>query len=322
MLLRTNHSHTYGITLQVQHVLYVLFTLIGPLPSVAPHELDRSSFNSVKPTSMSGLLDSRWAPRANGLTANASPKRPKYLTRSQSNYAISTAATTPSGSFLSPSEELSRFMKIVARLRWKLPFLAEGYRLATQPVENEVSAADVAHAEIMFKIDFHEYYALLERAIVHLLAVFNITVSSSFKPSHVAQLQASGNGRIGIHRYHANVLEALEEETSPLTPVLGSGLVLEQLKRAKELRNRWKTADMTKEEKERDSFGVKREVMPLASYDFEKILTEIFGGLEDGFIRAREHVDKCKRPNESAMEIMDSEADWEFMVDAMDWEAV
>jgi hypothetical protein len=31
---------------------------------------------------------------------------------------------------LPPAEELSRFMKIVARLRWKLPFLAEGYRLA------------------------------------------------------------------------------------------------------------------------------------------------------------------------------------------------
>ena len=59
-------------------------------------------------------------------------------------------------------------MKIVSRLRWKLPFLAEAYRLATlSPDVTEVS--EIAHAEIMFKIDFHEYYALLERAIVHLI---------------------------------------------------------------------------------------------------------------------------------------------------------
>jgi hypothetical protein len=33
-------------------------------------------------------------------------------------------------------------------LRWKLPFLAEGYRLATLEISDVVSAEDVAHAEI------------------------------------------------------------------------------------------------------------------------------------------------------------------------------
>jgi hypothetical protein len=40
--------------------------------------------------------------------------------------------------------------------------------IATLEISDVVSAEDVAHAEIMFKIDFHEYYALLERGILQL----------------------------------------------------------------------------------------------------------------------------------------------------------
>lgn len=215
-------------------------------------------------------------------------------------------------------------MKIVARLRWKLPFLAEGYRLATLEAINGISPDDIAHAEIMFKIDFHEYYALLERAIVHLLAVFNISVSSRGNKQTPFQGNGNGNGfygSAGTHRYHANVLQALEEETTPLTPILGSGRVHGYLRKAKELRNRWKTADMTKDERERDPFERNREVLPLASYDFEEIFSGIFAGLEESYVRANEHVEKCRRPGDEHAE-MDSEADWGFMVDAMDWEAV
>lgn len=217
-------------------------------------------------------------------------------------------------------------MKIVARLRWKLPFLAEGYRLATLSAEeNGVSAADVAHAEIMFKIDFHEYYALLERAIVHLLGVFNIAVSSAYRGAP----RENGGGDngfsargVGIHRYHANVLQALEEETTPLTPVLGSGRVHFLLRKAKELRNRWKTADMTQDEREKDPYE-RKEVLPLASFDFDEIFMGIFAGLEEGYVRAKDHVDMCRKPGEVEEDVvMDSEADWRFMVEGMDWEAV
>jgi hypothetical protein len=211
-------------------------------------------------------------------------------------------------------------MKIVARLRWKLPFLAEGYRLATLEIGDRVSD-DVAHAEIMFKIDFHEYYALLERAIVHLLAVFNIAVASSRGLVNGAT-NGNGNGRsVGIHRYHANVLEALREQTTPLSPVLGSGPVYLQLQKAKELRNRWKTADLTTEERERQ--GERNDTVKLADFDFEGILSGIFGGLEEAYIRAKDHVDKCVRPDDLPdQKNKNSEADWGFMVDAMDWEAV
>ncbi|KAJ5274094.1 hypothetical protein N7478_009219 [Penicillium angulare] len=300
---------------------------------------------------MSDLLSSRWAPSAS--ESASYPSRSRSLRRPRSENRIrSTATPSPtnnkneykytntntktntygnqrggpgSGTPLAPAEELSRFMKIVARLRWKLPFLAEGYRRATLTVDGVItSAEEVAHSEIMFKIDFHEYYALLERAIVHLLAVFNISVSSvggrSGSGSGSGVQVGGGSGSAGVHRFHANVLQALQEESTPLAPVLGTGHVHELLKKAKELRNRWKAADMTDEERERDPFEMGRRVLPLASFDFDEILTGVFNGLEKAYIRAQAHVDLCKKPGEE--EKTDAESDWGFMVDAMDWEAV
>ncbi|KAL4925255.1 uncharacterized protein BDV17DRAFT_187968 [Aspergillus undulatus] len=233
---------------------------------------------------MSSLSKSRWAP-----SSNANPR------------------PADRGNLLSPSEELSRFMKIVARLRWKLPFLAEGYRVAT----SRDPAVDNAQAEIMFKLDFHEYYALLERALVHLLGVFGVTVSA-----------ARNQGWTGSHRYHANVLETLESKTSPLRSVLGSGERLTQLKQAKELRNRWKTADLSQEERAREDFRSAARGdsgMPLHSYDLDAMIPVIFDGLEDGYRLAEaytaEHDTLRNRQGASSM-------DWDFIVDAMDWEAV
>ncbi|CAI7594425.1 unnamed protein product [Penicillium manginii] len=275
---------------------------------------------------MGDLLSSHWAPGGNNTRSNPTLRRPC------SENPIRNTTTFPSPRKPSPNpsprpnprqqptqlpahEELSRFMKIVSRLRWKLPFLAEAYRLATIPAEHNTSTspADIAHAQIMFKIDFHEYYALLERAIVHLLAIFNVSVSSR-RPATTSDGFgfANGNGTgAATHRYHANVLQALEEETTPLTPVLGTGKPLALLRQAKQLRNRWKTADMTAEEQGRDPQSdrdrSRDEILPLSSYNFEEIIMGIFAGLEEG-------------PEEVDGE--ESEADWEFMVDAMDWEAV
>ena len=47
----------------------------------------------------------------------------------------------------------------------------------------------------------------------------------------------------------------------------------------------------------------------------------IFAGLEESYVRARDHVDMCKKPGD-VEGTADSEADWRFMVDAMDWESV
>lgn len=238
---------------------------------------------------MSSLLQSRWAPNPRN-----EGSRP------------------PPGERASAPDELARFMKIVARLKWKLPFLATGYRLATQ----QLASGATDHAQIMFKLDFHEYYALLERAIVHLLGVFGVEVSAAPKT-----LTWSAS-----HRYHANVLDALEEESCPLRPVLGTGLRYRQLKKAKELRNRWKTADLSRDERAVDgiwSLGREEVVMrPLESYDLETILADIFDGLEDAYRLAEERVAQ-KGALDSVQSVAGaSHVDWGFIVDAMDWEAV
>ncbi|KAF7595558.1 hypothetical protein BBP40_005593 [Aspergillus hancockii] len=252
---------------------------------------------------MSSLLQSRWAPRPDETERQQPPS-----SRSRS--------TVPATS----SQELARFMKIVARLKWKLPFLAQGYRLSTLPADNGV---DVAHAEIMFKIDFFEYYALLERAIVHLLGIFNVTITGAISASHLDQRRGRNGSPSATHRYHANVLETLENPTCPLHSVLGSGDVHEQLRKAKELRNRWKTADMSKEEEATNPSRRSRKEapVPLESYDFEQMLNEIFAGLDDGCALAREHIARTET-GDGQGKPSNSEADWDFIVDAMDWEAV
>jgi hypothetical protein len=246
---------------------------------------------------MTSLQKSRWAPASN-----------------ENNNSPSSSSSRPSALF-SPTAELSRFIKIVARLKWKLPFLAEGYRLATLPPDTGI---DVAQAEIMFKLDFHEYYALLERALVHLLGVFGIAVSGVPKNA--------GWAGPASHRYHANVLDALDAKSSPLRSVLGSGERFTQLKRAKELRNRWKTADLSQEEKEREEAGFysvrAQKVMPLESYDLEKILTVIFEGLEDAYRLAETYAAEHDTVSNGRGEAGGTDMDWDFIVDAMDWEAV
>ncbi|KAL4972626.1 hypothetical protein BDW66DRAFT_169416 [Aspergillus desertorum] len=254
---------------------------------------------------MSSLSQSRWAP-ASASDANRKPP--------------------DRGSLLSSSEELARFLKIVARLKWKLPFLDEGYRRATATAtataivtaqDPAIDVQEIVQAEVMFKLDFHEYYALLERALVHLLGVFGVTVSA--KSNHT--------GWAASHRYHANVLDALQARDSPLRSVLGSGETFTQLKRAKELRNRWKTADLSPEEKAREDFYSAmrgEEAKPLDSYDLRTILTTVFEGLDQGYRLAEAYVaqhdtsQNGQGPNGHGQ----ASNDWDFIVDAMDWESV
>ncbi|KAL4901995.1 hypothetical protein BDW74DRAFT_66564 [Aspergillus multicolor] len=243
---------------------------------------------------MSSLSQSRWAPASAGDQKNSDRN---------------------SNAPFSPSEELSRFRKIAARLRWKLPFLDAGYQRATATATPDdpmgMDADEIAQAEIMFKLDFHEYYALLERALVHLLAVFGVTVSARNNTPWSTS-----------HRYHANVLDALQVKSSPLHTVLGSGNTFDQLKRAKELRNRWKTADLSADEKLRDDFYSATRVekpKPLASYDLAEILKAVLGGIELGYELAEAHVAKHDPSRNGHDRVED---DWAFIVDAMDWEAV
>lgn len=198
----------------------------------------------------------------------------------------------------------------------------------------------------MFKLDFYEYYMLLERALVHLLGVFGITVSSG--RSHT---NGNGSGRThenangaarSTHQYHHNVLAALDSKQNPLHPVLGVGEVRQHLLRAKELRNRWKYVDdpaepgaarangaSTRGEGDLDRITGRA---PLESYDLDSMFASIFDGFDQGYAIAEAWIDDLAHranmvpdPDMSAAQVRrlaEEEAEFDFIVDAMDWEAV
>jgi hypothetical protein len=308
---------------------------------------------------MPGLQDSRWAFRSYRygapLTSELTIAPPNTLNiHANANPAI---ASQPLGQTASPAEELSRYTKLVRRLKWKLPYLAEGYRLATLPAPpaSELFAEGArkakVEAELMFKLDFFEYYMLLERALVHLLGVFGVVVSREFGAAQLERdrIALAPNGKTNgwpsrsrdpspnfSHRYHANVLDALDNASNPLYAVLGAGAqsdVRRQLGRAKDLRNRWKNADDAASAGQGQARG-QQPPMALESYDLEHILAAIFAGFDEAFVVAEAWVAEigAREPSEAAeggqtaempgSNVATEEEQWEFMVDAMDWEAV
>jgi hypothetical protein len=340
---------------------------------------------------MSGLAASRWAHRV--YRQDHLYSRPRYttippITTTTANplHLPPSMAPQPLGATSHPQDELGKYSKLVRRLKWKLPYLAEGYRLATilVPPADELFAEGQREsrkeAELMFKLDFFEYYMLLERALVHLLGVFGVVVSREFAAGVNGGMEkgvvgmdkglgidgngySNGNGNgMYTHRYHANVLDALDNPANPLYTILGMGApgdVRRQLARAKDLRNRWKNADFSSSSSSTSypqKDGVDREkVAPMAleSYDLEHILESIFAGFDAAFVVAAAWIEELGR-REAEMEqrmgdmgggampvgngvgngygVGDSgantaverteEEQWEFMVDAMDWEAV
>ncbi|KAK4127998.1 hypothetical protein N657DRAFT_564589 [Parathielavia appendiculata] len=326
---------------------------------------------------MAGLANSRHAPSWHRPTRNSTPSLlspnltvPPAPVGHVDNGHIPHppyADDTPQRPPASAPHELARYKKIIRRLQWKLPFLAQGYRLAVDRVGADLAV--VYEAELMFKLDFFEYYMLIERALVHLLGVFGVeiprgyTTTTTTRPhadTHVknknakglaGSVWADGNGQ-RTHRYHANVLAALDQEENPLHGVLGTGEVRVQLGRAKDLRNRWKTAgdehdhhhnhhhharegSPTKRHEgampERE-WRTRKVAAPLDSYRLEHMLEVIFRGFDEALSIAEAYVkvgplEWGAEPDADMLEVdwaaaEDDEDQWDFMVEAMDWEAV
>ncbi|KAK0720331.1 hypothetical protein B0H67DRAFT_599844 [Lasiosphaeris hirsuta] len=293
---------------------------------------------------MPGLANSRHAPRNNLPRSNTprnntstpapAPAPPLTITSAPTGNGISRSTSrgpSPHPSSFA-SHELSRYTKIVRRLKWKLPFLGTGYHQAVSRVNQ--GPERVAEAELMFKLDFFEYYMLIERALVHLLGVYGIEIQrGARRPMNAGGVTSSlwsdgrtndgsGGTAAGGHRYHANVLEALDNRDNPLHATLGTGEVRRQLGRAKDLRNRWKTAA---DDLEGGSGGGQngKFAAPLETYDFERILTDIFDGFDAAYLVAEQFVlGDAGDVNMDPEGTMTEEEQWEFMVDAMDWEAV
>ncbi|CAJ2510459.1 Uu.00g132680.m01.CDS01 [Anthostomella pinea] len=290
-----------------------------------------------------GLSSSRWA-SSSIIPPQSWPRPPPPFAASAPRPAPN-APNMPCNDGPSPEQELSRFLKIVARLNWKLPFLKYGYHTATD--REGKTQQDIEAQEIHFKIDFYEYYMLIERALVHLMGIYGISIYAQ----HGFHVNGNGNGNgnglgsanangyghpnggpnenlkapmphesIGQHRYHANVLTALDDPNNPLHETLGNPTVRKQLSRAKDLRNRWKYADNDLEP---------RRFMPapLEAYNLEQILEIIFAAFDQAFFVAEEYVRQRGLGMDeggpvSAYDWMTDSEDWDFMVDAMDWQAV
>ncbi|KAI0977114.1 hypothetical protein F4678DRAFT_411876 [Xylaria arbuscula] len=267
-----------------------------------------------------GLSASRWAssvtswPRPRPPTGTGQPN--PLLTQHPANTSF-THGELPS----SPEQQLSRFLKIVSRLKWKIPFLEAGYGIAVDRVGKPQQ--DIDANEIHFKLDFHEFYMLIERALVHLMGVYDIVIYAQADPNGNGYGYGVGNAsqnnhdafrdRSQPHRYHENVLLALDDPSNPLHKTLGHPGVRKQLARAKELRNRWKNAD----EADPGRFMP----APLEAYNLKEILQTILLALDQAyfvteqFVRQRNPGVGQNQPVSTADWTTDSD-DWEFMVDA------
>ncbi|CCF32024.1 hypothetical protein CH063_04484 [Colletotrichum higginsianum] len=307
----------------------------------AQHAGGSSSVSAYRPRTYqppSSSVITPAAPQPPSTTKNSGDFRP--ATNASMKTPANSSVTNSSGTAIAPREgpsaqqEFKRYIQIVRRLKWKLPYLSHGYHHAIARPGDPlyVGETDAEEAELMFKLDFYEYYMLLERALVHLMGVFGITVSRDGWVTAPWQANGATHTTQATHTYHQNVLAALEREDNPLHEALGSGEVLFQLSRAKELRNRWKYAEEGARARAagRESGNERAGTAPLESYDLDRIFRHIFAGFDAGYAVAERRVAEeaatiAAAGNSGAApaggeQIVEDEYD--FMVEAMDWEAV
>lgn len=251
-----------------------------------------ASYNSRQ---RNGAAPSSSAPKESSRSRSVPPPANPATTNTPNSTPLGTKTSAALAAGLTPPQALHRFEQACQRLRWKFIDLEAGYKRALAAEQWAFTPED---AERNFKVDFYEFYAWIEQAIVLLLLVFSVAVPRERSYS------SRDNGKAG-HAYHHNVLRALDDEENPLHDALGTGNVNQALWKAKELRNRWKDA------------AEGRETPPLKMYDLSWIVSEVLRGLEGGYDVARATV---------AVEeiVVDEEQEggegWDWMVEAMDWE--
>ena len=278
------------------------------------------------------LSTSRWAPRTwRGPQSTAGPGPPRI----------------PAGQV--PGLELSKHIKLLRRLKWKSHLLVTSHNRVTQALQTpDPGPHDLGanEAETMFKLDFFEYYVLLERVLLHLLNVFNISVSpdvfrGSANVSAAPSRETSPNGAAIIgsstfdrtyygHRFHENVLQALDQPSNPLHTVLGTGDVKRFLGIAKESRNRWKDAEEMDLQAAVPGDGSLKHQRMLKEVDLEVMLACILEALDKAQGIAEEHVRNgghrmngtsgSAETREVMVEYNMDDVPMEAMPDAMEWE--
>ena len=153
-------------------------------------------------------------------------------------------------------QDKGKATRLMSRLKWKAELLMVSYFKAMEILQacQQYQGHDESHkglarqAESMFKIDFFEFYTFLERYVTACLTTLGISVSASVPRDNFNALRYVTNPDLqrtrplASHAFHANLLEALDDEKCPLHSALGIQDVRLQLGLAKNYRNAWKDA--------------------------------------------------------------------------------
>ncbi|KAL6249069.1 hypothetical protein RBB50_004132 [Rhinocladiella similis] len=166
---------------------------------------------------------------------------------------------------------------------------------------------DPIEAERQFKFDFYEFYSLLERGLVHLFRIWGIVITASAPGQEQDNPRQSENQPPGsiigdsrnfhgsTHRFHANVLAALDHASNPLHDILGTGDTRAYIGIAKEFRNKWKDVDhrpydsfigQDRLEETWDKAKVRRYEKVLRDLKLDELLGSVLGALEEAGRRA------------------------------------
>ncbi|RMZ90670.1 hypothetical protein DV736_g2097, partial [Chaetothyriales sp. CBS 134916] len=243
----------------------------------------------------SNLTSSRWAPAPiRNVSQNAPRPASRPLTALEKRYVNQKAS-------------VERYTRLFRRLRHKSHFLVYSHHQALASatavhVGDLTWSMESGEAETMFRVDFFEWYVLLERCLLEALAAVEVAISTTYNPltskgssgeTTPQEWRTSHNGIIGdskvfkegiSHRFHANVLSALDQQDSnPLYEVLGRGKVRQYFSIAKEFRNRWKdvesTSDLQENEEELRGRMTKYEKI-MKDLKLEELLSSVLQALE------------------------------------------
>lgn len=287
-----------------------------------------------------------------------------------SRFAPRTPAETPALSRAERTkQDREKVSRLLARLRWRAESLGASYvramDIVQMPVDQDghldrrkevrypfVLVMDSVsrlpppqrmlesnfrkkQAESMFKVDFFEFYALLERYITLCLSMFGVSISADGPRSNVNALRFITNTDFAksraesSHQFHANLLEALDEPSNPLHATLGHQDVRIQLGLAKDYRNRWKDADTKLTHSQWASEDEERHQIRLADLDLGNMLHTILVGCERALNVVHDQPETSSGANRTApasapsgyhgFDSMDmDDAPLEYMEDAME----
>lgn len=182
--------------------------------------------------------------------------------------------------------EFSKAEQLVQRLHWKAASLRCSYARAfgsTKEVHDELgmnSTADAKFVRKMFQIDFFEFYVLLERCIISALTLLDVQISKFARNEETTRplifgTSPSVNNFFSNHRFHANLLVALNHPDCPLYELLGTGETRRYLSLAKDFRNRWKVLQNSD-----DSEDNKKEIMAIEFLDLPSMLVHLNKALD------------------------------------------